>query len=448
MADVTTEILVIFGLLVLNGLFAMSEIAIVSARKTRLQHRANQGDEKARVALQLASAPDYFLATVQVGITLVGILAGAFGGAVLADRLAAALARVPWLAHHSQGIALAIVVAGITYASVVIGELVPKNIALAHPEAIARAVARPMRWLSRIGYPAIAVLRGSSGGVMRLLRMRAVAPVPVSEEEFKIMLDQGARAGVFERVETTLVERVFRLGDRRVGSLMTPRTEITWVDTNAPIGESMRTMSAGGHTYYPLCQGNIDNVLGVVSVKNQWARMVHRLAPDLREGVVTVPFVPEAMPALKLLETYRLAGRHVAVVVDEYGGVAGLVTLADVMEALVGDIPSGEAHDDTAVVTREDGSHLIDGMLAVEEMQDILEMKELPGEPGEYQTLAGFCMHQLGRIPRMADHFEWGGYRFEVVDMDGHRVDRVLVAPAGTGAPPTVQDPTTGPRAS
>jgi putative hemolysin len=437
MWDVTTEILIILGLMVLNGLFAMSEIAIVSARKTRLQHRANKGDERARAALQLAGAPDYFLATVQVGVTLIGIFAGAFGGALLADRLAESLTGVPWLAHHRDAIALAIVVAAITYVSLVIGELVPKNIALSHPEAIARAVARPMQWVSRIGYPAIAILRGSSNLVMRVLHMRAAAPVPVSEEEFKIMLDQGARAGVFERVETTLVERVFRLGDRRVGSLMTPRTEITWVDTNAPIGESMRTMSAGGHTYYPLCRGNIDNVVGVVSVKSQWERMVHRLPPDLGEGLLTVPFVPEAMPALKLLETYRQAGRHVAIVVDEYGGVAGLVTLADVMEALVGDIPSGEARDDTAVVTREDGSHLMDGMLAVEEMQDILKLTELPGEPGEYQTVAGFCMYKLGRIPHMADHFEWGGYRFEVVDMDGHRVDRVLVAPTTSTAPQT-----------
>jgi putative hemolysin len=440
MWDVTTDILIILALIVLNGVFAMSEIAIVSARKTRLQSRATKGDAKAGIALELAGAPDYFLATVQVGVTLVGILAGAFGGAQLGDRLADSLADVPWLAQHRHAVALAIVVAGITYVSLVIGELVPKNIALAHPEAIARAVARPMKWLSRVGYPAIALLRGSSNAVMRLLRMRAVAPVPVSEEEFKILLDQGARAGVFERVEKTLVERVFRLGDRRVGSLMTPRTEIVWVDANGPIGESMRTMSAGGHTYYPLCQGNIDNVMGVVSVKSQWARMVHRMPPDLREGLLTVPFVPEAMPALKLLETYRQAGRHVAIVVDEYGGVAGLVTLADVMEALVGDIPSGEARDDTAVVTREDGSHLMDGMLAVEEMQDILHLTELPGEAGEYQTVAGFCMYQLGRIPRMADHFEWGGYRFEVVDMDGHRVDRVLVSPAGTSAPQAAKE--------
>jgi putative hemolysin len=429
MWDIPFEIAVIVLLAIANGVFAMSEIAVVSARKARLQHRAAAGDERARAALDLATAPDRFLATVQVGITLIGILAGAFGGATLANRLAVAFAALPWLAPHAGLLAFWLIVIFVTFISLVIGELVPKNIALAHPEAIARFVARPMRRLAAVAYPLVALLRSSSGLILRLLHLRAGPPTPVTEEEIKIMLDQGTQAGVFEPAERTLLERVFRLGDRRVGSLMTPRTDIVWIDVHAPIGESMRRMTAAPHTYFPLCDGGIENVIGVVSVKDQWARMVNKLVPDLRATVVSAPYVPESMTALKLLETFRHSGRHIALVIDEYGGLSGLVTLTDVMGAIVGDIPSGHADEDQSIVRRADGSYLMDGMLAVDEFRHVLALDKLPGEEGAYQTLAGLCIHQLGRVPRVGDYFAFGGLRFEIVDMDGHRVDRVLVAP-------------------
>lgn len=427
MWDVAFELLVILGLAVLNGLFAMSEIAIVSARKARLQHRAEEGDPLSQAALDLALSPDRFLATVQVGITLVGILAGAFGGATLAQRLHTQMATIPWLAPHAHWLALTLVVALVTFLSVVVGELVPKNLALVNPERVARRVARPMQIISQLGAPLVTLFRLASRPLLWAFGVKSAVQSPVTEEEIRIMLAQGAQAGVFEQTERTLVERVFRLDDRRVGSLMTPRTEIVWIDRKAPLGESMRAMSATGHTYFPLCDGSIDNVLGMVSIKDQWRRMLHKQVPDLLVTLVQVPYVPETMTALQLLNTFKKAGRHIALVVDEYGGLSGLVTLNDALGAIVGEIPSGAPGESASIVRREDGSYLLDGMVAVDELEHLVEI-ELP-EDGDYETIAGFCLDQLGHIPRVGEYFTWSGLRFEIVDMDGHRVDRVLMTP-------------------
>lgn len=424
----TLETLFIVGLSLANGLFVMSEIAIVSARKTRLQQRADEGNESAKVALDLANSPNQFLSTVQIFITLIGTLAAAVGGATVHESLRPMIATVPVMAPYAGVISLSIVVLGVTIIQLVLGELLPKQIALAYPEAIAGGIAPMMRALSIAMYPAVWLLTRSSETLLWILHIRPPAESPVTEEEIKIMLEQGTQAGVFEEAEQDIVERVLRLGDRRISSLMTPRTDIIWIDSDDPIGDSMRTMINGGHTYYPVCRGSIDQLLGMVSVKFQWARMVNRQPPDISAGLIEPLFVPETMSVLKTLETFKKSKRHVAAVIDEYGSICGLVTLNDVLEAMVGDIPQSSDPQDQSAVQRPDGSWLFDGLLSIDELRQLLSLDELPDQD-QYQTVAGFVMHQLGRIPRVADRFAWKDHQFEIVDMDGHRIDRVLVTP-------------------
>lgn len=434
MSTVGFEIIFILLLLVANGVFAMSEMALVSARKARLRQRAGAGDARARAALELADAPDTFLSTVQIGITLVGILAGAFGGSTLAKQLAAQAARVPALAPYSEAVGLGLVVLAITYLSLVVGELAPKRIALNSPEKIAALVARPMRALSRLASPAVRLLSFSTAVVLRVLGVRASAEPPVTEEEIKVLIHQGAEAGVFEHSERQIVESVFRLDDRRVTALMTPRMEIVWLDADAPPEGIRRALAESHYSRFPVARGSLDNVLGVVKAKDLLGRCLAGEALDLRASAGQPLFVPEFQTALQLLELFKNAYTHFALVVDEYGSVQGLVTMHDVLEALVGDMPAA-AGTEADAVEREDGSWLLDGALLLDEFREIFPVGVLPGEErGGFETLAGFVMTQLGRVPRAADHFEWGGLRFEVVDMDGRRVDKVLVAPATPGA--------------
>lgn len=429
-------IVVILVMLLANGVLALSETALVSARKARLQQRAEDGDPGARVALELAGSPSHFLSTVQIGITLVGILAGAFGEATLADGLAAGFSRVAWLEPYSKALATGTVVVVLTYLSLIIGELVPKRLALDFPEAIASAMARPMRALSRLASPAVHLLSRSTDLVLRLAGVRPSAEPPVTEEEINILIAQGARAGVFEPTEQDIVERVFRTADRQVGELMTPRRRIVWVDVDDPPEESWRKMAASGHSYFPVYQDNRDNVLGLASVKLLWGRLVTGQPADLKTCLLKPLVVPETMPAFQVLEQFKQTGKHLALVVNEYGGTEGLLTLIDVVEALVGDLPSIEQPAEAQVVQREDGSWLADGMLTVDEFLELLHL-ELPEEDrGDYQTLGGFVMAELGRLPAAGDRFDWEGFRFEVVDMDGHRVDKVLIAPPRP-SPPT-----------
>jgi putative hemolysin len=428
MGTLSLELGILMLLLLVNGGLAMAEMAIVSARRTRLQQRADAGDVRAQAALTLASDPNRFLSTVQIGITLVGILAGAFGGATLAETLAARLDRAGVAPRYSEAVAVGLVVLSITYLSLVVGELVPKRLALQHPEAIATRVARPMRGLSLLAAPAVAVLSASTTGVLRLLRVPAHAPAPATEEDITALLRESTAAGVFEAVEQELVTSVFRLADRRVGELMTPRPSVVWLDADDPFAVNWQAMAASPHTLFPLCRGDLDAIVGIVSVKDVAARLVAGEAVDLAALAREALFVPETGPALPALERFRQAGCELAVVVDEYGGTAGLLTLTDVLEALVGDLPLAGEPNDPQMVQRADGSWLFDGLLPVEEMKEALGLDQLPQED-EYQTLAGFVMLQLGRIPAPADAFVWDQYRFEVVDMDGNRVDKVLVAP-------------------
>lgn len=434
MPDLGAQILIILALTLLNGFFAMSEIAIVSARRARLQQRASKGDRGAAVALELSRSPDQFLATVQIGITLAGILAGAYGGATIASEMAENLSDTAWVAPYAGALSLILISVFIAFIQLVLGELVPKRIALSHAERIAAFVSRPLRLLAWVASPAVAFLGVSSRGLLHLLRFKSEDAKPVTEDEIRIMMAEGRQAGVFEKTEQDIVERVFRMSDRRVNSIMTPRTEMVWIDIDDPIGESMRTMCATDHTYFPVCRGSVENVLGMVSVKEQWSRMVRKLPPDFSAGLVPPLFVPETTPVLKLLETFKQAGRHIALVIDEYGSISGLVSLNDVLESIVGDIPSTDTDSDPPAVQRADGSWLLDGMLPIDELKERLGIAELPGErDGEFATLAGFVLMQLGRVPRVGETFEWNGYHFEIVDMDGHRVDRLLVTPPAVG---------------
>jgi putative hemolysin len=425
-----TQITIVLLLIIANGLFAMSEMAIVSARKARLRQRAEEGDHKARAALELAETPNRFLSTAQIGITLIGILAGAFGGATLAEELGAYLGRIPPLKPYGEVIGLVIVVLATTYLSLVIGELVPKRLALNNPERIAAAIAAPMRALSVIAYPAVRLLSLSTELVLRILGIRPSAEPPITEEEIKLLLEQGTEAGVFQEVEQDMVESVLLLDERRAAGLMTPRPEVIWLDIEDSLDEVRRKMIASPYSRFPVCQGSLDNVLGEVEARDLLARSLCGEAFDLKSLLQKPLYVPETMPALKVLEAFKKSGTQMALVIDEYGSIQGLVTLKDILEAIVGDIPSAEELAEPQVVQREDGSWLLDGMLPVEELKELLGIGELPGEEqGLYQTTAGFVMTQLGRIPAAAEHFEWGGLRFEVMDMDGNRVDKVLVTP-------------------
>jgi putative hemolysin len=430
MPSVLFEALVILLLIILNGVFAMSEIAVVSARKTRLEQWANEGDGKARAALELANAPNQFLATIQIGITLVGILAGAFGGATIARAIAVGLDEIPMVAPYSRPVSLAIVVLIITFLSLIIGELVPKRLALNSPERIASTMAIPMHALARLASPAVYVLDLSTDAILRVLGMRPVAEPPVTEEEIRALIAQGTQAGMFEEAEQEMVERVFRLGDRRVSAVMTPRTEIVWVDSDDSLEEIQQTIAQSTHSRILVAQGSLDDVLGVVHAKELLLPLLRGEPLDLTATLRQPLYVPESMRALEVLELFKQSATHIALVIDEYGGVQGLVTPSDILEAIVGDLPEPGEQVDPLAVQREDGSWLLDGMLSIDDFKELFHLGRLPDEDqGVYQTLAGFVIMQLGRIPVVSDHFEWGGLRIEVVDMDGNRVDKILAHP-------------------
>jgi putative hemolysin len=440
MDSILTQVLIIIGLIIANGFLAMAEIAIVSARKVRLQQRAEEGDAKAKIALELANSPSRFLSTIQIGITLVGILAGAFGGVTIAEQLAPKLNRIAWIAPHGGAVSLSIVVLGITYLSLIIGELVPKQIALHHAERISAAVAPSMRTLSWLAAPLVKLLSLSTQLVLRTFGVRPSEEVTVTEEEIKLMIEQGTQEGVFEPSEQEIVERVFRLGDRTANSLMTPRPDVVWLDPNEPPEEIQQKITADSHTHYPVAEGQIDHIIGLVNSKDLLSQNLSCQPIDLRSVLRPALFIPESMSALDMLERFKQKRTHVAFVIDEHGGFQGLVTTSDILEAIVGDIPMPDEAEEAEIIQREDGSWLVDGKVPADELKDLLQTDELPFENENlYQTLGGLVMAFLGRIPKSGDHFEWGGFRFEVMDMDGHRVDKVLISPL-TPDPPSLPE--------
>lgn len=431
---VAASILIIILLILANGFFSMTEFALISARKARLQKRAAGGDAGAAVALELAEDPTQFLSTIQIGITVIGILAGAFGGATVAGPLADVFAGIPLLAPYSGPLAVAIVVAAITYLTLVIGELVPKRVAMGNAERVASLVSRPTRFLSWAAAPLVRLLSASTDAVLVVLGVREPSGPEVTEEDIRILIEQATRAGIFQEAEQDMVESVFRLGDRRVSVLMTPRPDVVAIDLENPPEENWRRMVESGHVYFPVYREHLDNLLGIVSVRNLWARMIAGEPPDLSKAIEPALFVPESVLALTVLEEFKTSGARIALITDEYGSIQGLVTVHDIMEAIVGGIPSVEHPPEAMAVRREDGSWLIDGMLPIDEFHDLFEINTLPGEDrGYYQTLGGFVMMYLERTPEAGDRFTWNDLKFEVLDMDGYRVDKVLVAPVSGG---------------
>lgn len=423
------EILVIFLLILANGVLAMAELAIVSARKARLEQMVQEGDERARAALKLATAPGYFLAAVQVGITLIGILSGAVAGATIAEQLEVWLSKVVGLQTYLGALSVVIVVVFITYFSLVLGELAPKQIALNNPEGIATCMARPMQGLTRLAGPLVRLLNASTGFVLRLLGVKPSDEPMVSEEEIKIMIGQGTDAGVFEPMEEEIVEHVFRLADLKAENLLMPRTEIDWLDLDDPPEVLKQQIIDSQHTYLPVARGSLDELIGFVRAKDLLLQALRGQPFDLMAVVQPPLLVPESTPALEVLQRFKETRLQIAFVLDEYGGIQGLLTSTDLMEAMVGELPELHETLDPEIVRREDGSYLLDGLLAIDRFKDLFNIKQLPGEEERlFQTLGGFVMARLGRVPRTGDHFHYESLRIEVLDMDGNRVDKVLVA--------------------
>lgn len=422
------EVLVIILLILLNGYFAMSEMAVVSSRRARLQQLAEEKRSKgARAALALADDPGNFLSTVQVGITLVGIVAGAYGGSTLAERLGRVLdAEVAWIAPYGQQVAFALVVAAITYLSLIVGELVPKRMALVNAERIAANVAGPMSTLSRIAAPLVWLLGVSTEGLMKLLRLPTAREQTVTEEEVKSLIKEGTQSGVFEPAERLMIEGVFRLSDRTARSIMTPRPDLIWLDPEDPPESIAREIQESGYSRFLVCRGDVDEVQGIVSTKALLDQALQGKPFNLRAVMVEPLIVHDGTPVLRLLELFKQATVHMAVVVDEYGSVEGIATVTDILEAIAGEMPEQGQEADGGAIQREDGSWLVDGMTPIEEVEALVGVRGLKGE-GDFHTIAGFMLDQLGHVPTAAEHFHWGGMRFEVVDMDGRRIDKVLI---------------------
>lgn len=419
------EIVLLLVLIALNGLLAMSEAAMIAARQARLQERAESGDSGAAAALQLAEEPTRFLSTIQVGITLVGILSGAIGGSTLAQRIEPLLAEIPALARISETLSIALVVVTITYLSLVVGELVPKQLALNHAERIAALMARPMRLLSILAAPVVFVLSLSTQAVLLLLGNRPSDEPAVTEGEVKIMLEEGARAGSFEVAEQVMAENVFRMDEWEVRALMTPYPEIDWLDIEASEPEIIALLLETHHDTYPLFQDDKRNLVGLVSIRDLWSQLAETKSIELRRSVQQPVFIPETNTALEALELLRDSHRHTIMVIDEHGSIVGLVTALDILEAIVGNLP---VTDSPQATQREDGSWLLDGLLPVDELDALVDEDLFPDEERRaYQILSGFVMKRIDRIPVAGDLFDWQGYRFEVMDMDGHRVDKVLM---------------------
>ena len=430
MLSLALEILFILILILANGVFSGAEIAIVSSRRHRLEQLAEKGRRSARAALRLAESPNEFLSTVQIGITLIGILSGAVGGATLTRRLESVLAQIPWIDGYSEALSFALVVGAITYLSLLIGELVPKRIALANPEELACQTAPSMRWLSRWSAPVVHLLSRSTDTLLRLMGVTTEASSDVSEDEIKAMIRQGAETGVFEEAEHDMMQRVMRLGDRAIKTLMTPRTEICWLDLDEPIDENLKEVLESTHSQFPVARESLDDCLGFVRVRHLLSARVSQQPIDLEALIQPPLFLAESTRALSVLEEFKRTGIHFALVTDEFGGVSGLVTLNDLMEGIVGDLPSIDDQEEPLVTQRDDGSWLIDGALDLEAFAEVIDEDIFDIEQERrYHTMAGFVMHILERIPQEADSFEWQGYRFEVVDMDGKRIDKLLISP-------------------
>jgi len=419
---------IIFLLLLLNGFFAMAELAIVSARRVRLKQFVEDQKKGAKEALQLAEDPSSFLSIVQIGVTLNSVLAGAFSGTTLAEPFGKYLNTLSWIAPHGISVALAVTVLGVTYFSLVIGELVPKRIGLSYAELIAVRVARFMAFLAFLAAPVVCLLRLSTNLTLKLLRLDNPGTVQITEDEVKELIAEGTESGVFKPAEKKMLEGVMRLADRTVRTIMTPRIDMVWLSESDSPEEHARQVHGSSYSRFPVVRGDLEEVLGIVQAKDVLNAMFEGRPLNI-VSVMRAPLcVPDTTPILRLLDQFKQSGQHLAIVIDEYGSVEGLVTMTDILEAIIGDLPELGQEAYYKPVRREDGSWLIDGMMPIDEVETLIGLKNMR-EEGDFHTLAGFIIEKLGRIPAAGDHFIWNGARFEVVDMDARRVDKVMIMP-------------------
>ncbi|MBQ6519419.1 MAG: HlyC/CorC family transporter [Anaerolineaceae bacterium] len=430
MSEVVTEIIMLFALITINGLFSMTETAVVSSRRARLQTLLEDGDQRAKTVLELLDNPNDFFSTIQIAITLIGVITGAIGAQTFSPYLVDVLVKVSFLKGIAQPLSVLLISGLITYFSLVIGELIPKRIATNNPEKIAMTMCGPVKVLSKIFRPVVRILSVSTEAGLKLIGVKEVEEAAVSEDEIKVMIEQGKQDGVFEENEQDIVESVFRLSDQTVDALMTPRTELDWIDLEEPVEESLKEIADSTYHYFPLVRGNPDNVLGVISSKALLDAYIRRDEIDLEKIAEPPLFVPESKPALSLLDDLKASESNFAVVLDEYGGFSGMITPYDLLNELVGDVTNiGEEPDEVDdVLVRGDGAWSFDGMIDIEKFKETIDVKELPDEDRiGYQTLAGFILSQTGSIPSAGFCFDWNGFHFEIVDMDGLRIDRVFV---------------------
>lgn len=440
MSEIAIEILIIFVLLLANGVFAMAEIAVVSCKKNRLRQLAQAGNAQARTALELAESPNRFLATVQIGITLVGIFAGAFGGAAVTEEITPLIARVPALQPFAEKIAFGVVVAIITYFSLILGELVPKRFGLSHPEGIAMRMARPMTWLSSAARPAVAFLSFSTDTLLRVLGFKPGKEPTVTEEEVRGLMQEGLRAGAFNKVESQIVHSALELDQLPVHDIMTPKPKVIGLNVDDSHEQIWHKIVVSKHSHFPVYGTSRDHVLGIVSIKAIYANLAAQAPVNVRNLMVPPLVVPESQTVLQLVETFKQTGKHIAMVTDEFGNIVGLVTLNDIVEAIVGEFPSAGERAKPSATRRDDGSWLIDALIEIEAVERALPGFRLSREENtEFKTLAGFVLKSLGHVPKEGEVFEAQGFVFEVLDMDGHRVDKVLVLPQSAGPSPSGQ---------
>ena len=420
--SISSEILIILVLILINGILAMSEAAMLASRKAKLQQLVNEGDKSAHAVLELLKNPNVFLSTIQIVITLIGVFAGAVGGATIAEALTLQFVRIDAIAEFAETISFGIVVISITILTIWLGELVPKRLGMHSPERIAKFVAGPMAILSMLFSPLIKLMSWGTELILTLFGVKPSTEPPITEEELQVLIDQGTQAGVFEEAEQDMVEGVFSLGDQRVYSLMTPRTEIVWLDVSDATEEILEKIASSPYSRFPIRQDSLETIIGIVKSRDLLVTTLSKKEINLKELARPAFFIPETMLASRALEVLKKNNTEMLLVVDEFGGVQGLLTINDILEEIVGQIEVSEPQ----ATQRQDGSWLLDGMLEVDEFKDIFDLGNLPHED-EYETLSGFVMTSLGRVPQTADHFEWNNLRFEVMDMDGRRVDKVLV---------------------
>lgn len=438
------ELLIIALLLLLNGVFAMYEIALVSARRSRLEEEAQAGHLGAKTALALLAEPEKVLSAIQVGITLIGIVSGAYGGIALSQDVALYLQQVSWLAPHAPTLSVVLVVGIITYLSLIIGELVPKTIALNNAQAIATFLSPAMKLFATVTYPVVWVLSVSTKLILKIFRVQGRHEAPVTEEELRMFLKKGSEHGVIEKEESDMINEIIRFGDKRAGALMTPRVDVEWIDAAQSEEKILADALAAPHPRMLVCDDQIDRIRGVVNVKDILAYYIRHRLLNLDDILFQPLYIPEQAAALKILEMFRETKRHFGVVISEYGSVEGIVTLHDLTENIMGDLPAPGEEDETEVFRREDGSYLVDGSMKVEDAEDLLNVSSLfdaDEERPDVNTLGGLAMYRLSRIPAVGDRFAAAGHLFEIIDMDGNRVDKLMIRtlppqePDGTAAP-------------